>query len=271
MNYAAAADDINPVYFDDERPDGIIAPPMFAVAVTWPLIEGLPEHIDSDDFPVDLLATMVHYTEHLVFYRPIRPGERLTISGSIAAVLPHRSGTRVVLRFDAINSKKTPVFTEYIGALLRGVACSGEGRGEENLPAVFSRKGTSPPAWDAPVFIDPLRPFTYDGCTGITFPIHTSVSFAHMVGLPGIVLQGTATLAFAVREMINREAGGNPLRLCELHCRFTGMVRPGTEIRVRLDEKRRGQNGMGLFFSIFNEEGRRVVSDGYALIKESAP
>ncbi|MEW6110922.1 MAG: MaoC family dehydratase N-terminal domain-containing protein, partial [Thermodesulfobacteriota bacterium] len=37
MNYAAAIDDHNPVYFDDEREGGIIAPPMFAVAVTWPI------------------------------------------------------------------------------------------------------------------------------------------------------------------------------------------------------------------------------------------
>lgn len=270
MNYAAATDDLNPVYFDDESSDGIIAPPMFAVAVTWPVIERLPEFIDSDDFPVDLLATMVHYTEHLVFYRPIRPGDRLTVSGSVVAILPHRSGTRVILRFDVKDSVNAPVFQEYIGALLRGVSCDGEAVGKENLPAALSRKDTSDPVWETSVFVDPLRPYTYDGCTGITFPIHTSIAFARMVGLPGIVLQGTATLAFAIREMINREAGGNPLRLCELGCRFTSMVRPGTEIRIRLDEKRSGQNGTGLFFTVFNEESRSVIRDGYALMKESA-
>ncbi|UCG04133.1 MAG: MaoC family dehydratase N-terminal domain-containing protein [Candidatus Heimdallarchaeota archaeon] len=34
MNYAAAIDDNNEFYFDDERKDGIVAPPMFAVATT---------------------------------------------------------------------------------------------------------------------------------------------------------------------------------------------------------------------------------------------
>ena len=30
MNFAAAVDDNNPIYFDDEREGGIIAPPMIA-------------------------------------------------------------------------------------------------------------------------------------------------------------------------------------------------------------------------------------------------
>ena len=36
MNYAAAIGDTSPFYFNDERPGGIIAPPLFPVAVTWP-------------------------------------------------------------------------------------------------------------------------------------------------------------------------------------------------------------------------------------------
>jgi hypothetical protein len=51
-----------------------------------------------------------------------------------------------------------------------------------------------------------MRPYVYDGCTNIYFPIHTSVGFARMVGLPDIILQGTATLAYAARELADREA-----------------------------------------------------------------
>ena len=43
------------------------------------------------------------------------------------------------------------------------------------------------------------------------------------MGLPGIIHQGTATLAYAVRELVNREARGNPALLKALACRFTGM------------------------------------------------
>lgn len=42
MNYAAAVGDDNPRCFDDERPAGVVAPPMLAVALTWPLAAGMP-------------------------------------------------------------------------------------------------------------------------------------------------------------------------------------------------------------------------------------
>ena len=58
MNYAAAIKDDNPHYFDDERREGIIGHPMFAVAATWPIIENLPEFIESDDFPQEILLTL---------------------------------------------------------------------------------------------------------------------------------------------------------------------------------------------------------------------
>lgn len=39
MNYAASVDDPNPLYFDDTIPNGVIAHPMYAAAVTWQMME----------------------------------------------------------------------------------------------------------------------------------------------------------------------------------------------------------------------------------------
>jgi acyl dehydratase len=113
-----------------------------------------------------------------------------------------------------------------------------------------------------------LRPHLYDGCTDIVFPIHTSRAFARQVGLPGNILQGTATLAFAVREIINREAGGDPLILKSVFCRFTGMVFPGTVIRVQLVGKSVKDNGTNLHFIVLNQEGQKAISGGYAFLKK---
>lgn len=267
MNYAAAVGDENPRYFDDERDGGIVAPPMFSVAVTWPILERIWEYIDADRFPPELLLTQVHHTEHLVFHRPIRPGDNLTVQGRIAAILPHRAGTQVVIHFEAQDQKGQPVFTEHTGALLRGVACAGEGQGQEALPKVPPGPVENRPLWEAPLFIDPLRPFIYDGCTNIYFPIHTSKSFARQVGLPGIILQGTATLALAAREILNREADGDPRKLQTFSGRFSGMVQPGTEIRVVLLGKSSRPDGTDLHFSVYNAEGQPAISKGCAFIK----
>ncbi|HOP48608.1 MAG TPA: MaoC/PaaZ C-terminal domain-containing protein [Desulfobacteraceae bacterium] len=267
MNYAASIEDNNPAYFDDESPDGIIAPPMYSVAATWPVSERIGEFIDAADFPQEVIATQVHYTEHLIFHSTIRPGSRLTIQGTLAAILPHRAGTHVVIRFDASDADGAPVFTEYIGGLMRGVKCAGEGRGGEILPPVPDAPGGGDPLWESPISIDPLRPFVYDGCTGIFFPIHTSVNFAHRVGLPGIILQGTATLAYAVREITNREAGSDPRSVAEIACRYTSMVLPGSDISVRCTGRNRTEGGDGVFFEVLNSIGERAISRGYMKLR----
>jgi hypothetical protein len=79
MNYTAAVRDDNPWYFDDERDQGIVAPALFSVAVTWPILEWIWEFIDTDRFPPELLLTQVHSTEHLVFHRPLRKDSRPSV------------------------------------------------------------------------------------------------------------------------------------------------------------------------------------------------
>lgn len=95
-----------------------------------------------------------------------------------------------------------------------------------------------------------------------------------MVGLPGIILHGSATLAYAVRELVAREAGADPARVRRIACRFRGMVFPGTDIRLQLMERRWGavkEGGMGvegeeLFFRVLNHEGKEAVSGGFIFL-----
>lgn len=266
MNYAAGIGDNNPAYFDDTRPEGIVAPPMFAAALTWRVSGRIWEFIEAPDFPTEALMTQVHYSEHVEFHRPVVPGDRLTLAGSVAAIMPHRAGTHVVVRYDATDKKGGPVFTAHTGAMLRGVKCADDGDGGDSLPVVPAPGDIADerPVWNAPVHIDPLAAHVYDGCSDIFFPIHTSPRFAKSVGLPGIILQGTATLAIAAREIVNRDAGGDPRRLKKLRARFSGMTRPGGEINVELNCK--SGNGSELFYTVKNESGEKVLSGGYAEI-----
>jgi acyl dehydratase len=261
-NYAAAVGDDNPLYFDDRRPGGLIAPPMQAVALTWPLSSNMGDYLELEDFPRAVLMTQVHYTERLGFHRPVRPGDRLTINGLVAAILPHRAGTHCIMRYEAADRENRPVFTEHIGAVFRGVSCRGEGVALE-LPEDPQGDWRAGPVWSRKIRIDPMLPYVYDGCTDIVFAIHTSPAFAAGVGLPGIILQGTCTLALAARELVNREAGGDPARLKTLSCRFSGMVRPGAAISVEL----KCRNKEDLFFEVINQNGEKAVGKGYALIR----
>jgi hypothetical protein len=265
-NFAAAIADDSPLYFDDRGERGLVAPPTFPVAVTWPILSNLGRYIESNDFPKEVLLTQVHYTEHLIIHRLIRPGDELHLTGELAAILPHRAGTHAVIELTAADKEKKPVFTEYIGAMLRGVECQGEA-GRLRLPATPDSGPPAAPVWTCRQRIDPWLPYVYDGCTNIEFPIHTSPKLAEEVGLPGIILQGTATLALAVRELTNREAGGEPGRIEEIACNFTGMVKPGTAIEICCLGSRDHSLHRDLFFEVLTEN-KRAIRSGYIKIKK---
>ncbi len=260
MNFAAAVSDNNPLYFDDLSTEGIIAHPMQCVAITWPILERIQDFVRIEDFPVEILSTQVHYTERLVFHRPIQPGDQLEIRGHIAAILPHRAGTHMITCLNAFDLHNTPVFTEYIGGLMRGVECRDKGRKSDAIPESPLIKTDLSPAWESSIVVDPMLPFIYDGCTRIHFPIHTSRQFAQAVGLPDIILQGTATLTLAVREIVNREADADPRRINSIACRFTGMIMPGTTITLRVNSP--NDNG-DLFFQVLTDGGACAISHGY--------
>lgn len=290
-NFAASVGDMNPLYLDDRRPEGIIAPPVFAFALTWPILSRIYDYV-ALPYPPEIMSTIVHYTEHIDYVRPLRPGDEVSIIGEVAAVVPHRSGTHVVFKLPVTDLEGRPFHTEWIGAMLRGVRCADAGRGLENLPVVpdvpaaaapvtpvtpAAAPAGGTPLWEVPVHIGEEAPYVYDGCTDLVFAIHTSPAFAEMVGLPGIILHGTATLSHAVRELVNREAGADPTRLEVLSARFRAMVRPGTDIRIQLVAKNQGPGTLvdgetgptHLHFQVLNADGREAISRGYARLRQA--
>ena len=261
-NYAAAIGERAGCYFDDTLPEGMIAHPVFPVALTWPVTSHLDRFVQDDRFPLELMAMQVHHTEHIALHRPVRPGQALTVAGTVAAILPHRAGTRVVMRYAAVDDGGRPIFTEHIGALLRGVRCSDDGRSLPGLPDEPPPDPSGEPLWRQDIDIDPALPYVYDGCSDIVFPIHTSPAFARDVGLPGIILQGTATLALAIRVVLDRASGVHPSAVTEVACRFTGMVFPGSPITVRLRHRSAVDDRVTLTFDVIDAMNQPVLRKG---------
>jgi hypothetical protein len=265
-NYAAAINDNNPYYLDDTRPEGIVAPPMFCVATTWPMREHMLQSLEACGFPMQSFSTLLHYTEHLQIHRLIRPDDQLTIYGHLAAILPHKSGSLVISRYDAYDQAEEIVFTEHGGALLQGIRCIDEGSGIEQLPIVPASVVHDSPLWETTIPIARTAPFIYDGCTNICYPIHTSVKTALLYGLPDVIYQGTATLAHGVREIVNRELDGAPDRIKCISCRFTGIVIPGSIIHVQLLGRASSNNQLYLHFTVSNADGKKAVRNGIVII-----
>ena len=269
-NFAAGVGDPNPLYFDDEREEGLIAPPMLATSLTWPISQNITSSWNADLDP-SLFHHQVHFTEYLRWYRVMRPGDDLNITGELASIGPCRGGSLVVVRYCAYDTENNLFFEEFSGALLRGVRCPEGLKTSCELPSPPEKIVTASPEWVHPIAIDILASYIYDGCADIPFPIHTSPTFAKSVGLPGIIIHGTQTLTLALREIVNREAGGDPRRLRSSSCCFSGRVVPGTVINVRALEKREVGSEMFVFFDVLNGDGKRAISDACAVISDPLP
>ncbi len=82
--------------------------------------------------------------------------------------------------------------------------------------------------------IDHDQTFRYAEASGDRNPIHVDENIAKMAGLPGIIVHGLCTMAFASKVMIDRLCGGDPVRLKRLRVRFSGPVLPGQIITTKV-------------------------------------
>lgn len=262
MNFAAAVYDANPMYLDDERDGGIVAPPLIILAQTWVLSGNFDQYWEAEELPFELLRRQVHYTESIRWRRPLRPGDRVRIQGDLVNLTPHRAGTYMVVRYTAQTSKGEEVYTEYTGSLIRGARLSDDGTTIGELPERPRIPSGAEPQWTKTLHVDPLAAHIFDGCANVHNPIHTSSATAKLVGLKEPILHGAATLAYAVREVLNAEGEADPTRVAGVDCEFSRMVPLDTDITVRLMEKEDRDGETHCLFDVLNHDEKVAVSNG---------
>ena len=263
-NYAAATHDMNPRYIDDEREEGIMAPPMFAVTLGWPIARRIKDYIDVP-YPQEVLDRDVHYTEYIEFHEPIRPGADgldLVIQPVIDAMIAQRSGTNVVYKYEVRNQKDGTLYhTEYNGTMLRNVSCVDGGKGQ--IPPVPKPEHPNQILWEKKIHVDPEQTYIYDAATDIVFAIHTSPKYAHSVDLPNILVTGTYTIAVGVREMINEELGGHAEQVKAINAKLTAMIYPDTDITVQMIDRVESEDCIELHYQILNQDGKIALKNGF--------
>lgn len=289
-NFAAGLGETDDRCYDDERYGKVMAPPTFAVALTWPLVSRMSRHLSVAGIArmawaglqarnVSLLKggdlaafmrCMVHYEEGLQFFAPVFSGEQIVLRGTIVAVTPHDAGTLVQMAFDAETERGEKKFTEFTSALFRGVECADRGRVLRRPPEELDRHDDGgEPDEVLTLALPKLASFHYDAGSNMVAPIHTSAKFARKAGLPGVIMQGTATLGHVVRRLLEAEAGGDGRSLRVLSASFRDTVPLGETLRIEL---RRGARDGGsereLFFEVYGSSGQRcAIKRGYALLR----
>ena len=180
-----------------------------------------------------------------------------------------RPGAYVVTRLDTTDAEGEPVCTTYQASVYRGVPVAGGDRVHVEPPpppAAAGANGGSAPLAEIPVPVPANLAHVYSECARIWNPIHTDVEVARRMGLPDIILHGSATLALAVSRVVDHAAGGDPRSVRRLGGMFRGMVRMPSEIRLRLFADETTDEGRVLAWDVLNAEGSPAITKGFVVL-----
>lgn len=273
MAYAAALGEGAPEYLDTTRPGGVLAHPLFPVCYEWPLALD----VRAKALPDEVAVRGVHATHRLTLHRPLRAGERLRTTATVAALERRSPGAYMVLRLETVDAAGGPVSTTDYGSLYLGVDCdpsplSSQGRGQgegwskgEGSPRAEEPTGET---WSAEVPISRTLAHVYTECARIWNPIHTDRAVARAAGLPDIILHGTATLALAISQALRHDPRGPAAPVRALGCRFGAMVSLPSRIVVRGHRPERSADGRVIRFEALGEGGRPAVRDGVIVLAD---
>ena len=263
QNFAAALNERNPRYYDDSLPEGILNHPCFPIVTTWPLFELFMPLLQEAGLSTQVMSSLVHFSEHLELHQPIQPKKRLVFSSQILGITKNPAGSELHLHVQAKTLKKNLVFDEYASVLFRKATFNFPESTLDDKPKSPLWKDTLDITGKKSMEFSPLLSFIYDGCTDIVFPIHTSKKFAQQVGLPNIIIQGSATFSKCICFLMNQYGVTDPRQVKNLGANFGAYVIPGENLTLEWKEIRENSSITQCTFRLVNGKGREAIRNGW--------
>ena len=225
------------------------AHPLFPVCYEWDATRALRESTGLQA----LNAQLVHAQHDLVIHRPPREDDALTTVARVVAAGQRKPGAFVTIRLTAHGAGGEPVSTSDYGMLYRSVVLEGGSGAIEPVEDPPRHSGGLKRVGE--VRVAATAAHVYTECARIWNPIHTDPDYARDAGLPGIILHGTATLAFSVSRVISFFRKNHVSRV---RCRFAGMVLIPSTLSVHAFA-----DGTSIAFETRNERNDPVIERGW--------
>jgi acyl dehydratase len=252
--YARATNDENERYLSGD----VVAPPIFPVVAAF---DAFTAAAIDPDLGADLLR-LVHGAEEHVLYRPLRPGDVLTMKPVLESVEHKETGETFTAKA-TLSDQSGEAVAEIRGTMF----IRGSGSGKKSTSA--TEEPEREVLYEESTKVDDDQTQRYADASGDHNPIHLDENVAKMAGLPGIILHGMCTMAIATKAAVNGLANGDPTKVKRVAVRLSKPVFPGQELTTRLwkESDRDGSTVYG--FETYNPEGQAVIKQGVVEIANS--
>lgn len=210
--FARATSDPNPIYYGPTA----ICPPMFHVRYLVEAFFSLAGRLHVD------LSRFFHAGHAADFHRILKVGDRVAVRVRLESVEPKETGKLYHFGFE-----------ERLGAELAVSGRSSFFLKERGEVGSASERALRPdPDYISMQMVDLDHADRYAAASGDFNPLHVNPSAARAAGLPGVILHGLCTLAFAQRDLVDETMARDPRRLAHLSVRFAAPVFPGQTLKL---------------------------------------
>jgi acyl dehydratase len=238
-----------------EATDDVPGGPVFAIVPVWETIAPASRSVASDE----ARKRVVHYEQDMILHRPIEAGTTLVSRATPVALLPRPNGTSLVIRTETRTDAGELVNEQYVTEFFRGIEAA-ETVGERAPDHRLEVDGE--PAAEIAYAVADDQTVRYAEASGDRFAIHLDDEFARSVGLPGRIVHGLCTMAFAGRAVLEAAGVDDPRVVRRLAVRFSAPLFPGETVTTRVW---RVDGGYG--FESSNGDGTPVLKDGRAELR----
>jgi acyl dehydratase len=233
-----------------EATDDVTGGPVFAIVPVWNAIAPASEAVASGD----VRRLVVHYEQDMLLHRPLEAGMRVVSHATPVAVLPRPNGTSLVIKTETRDEDGELVSEQYVTEFFRGVQAD-EGVGERAPDHRLAADGD--PVAEVTYVVAQDQTVRYAEASGDDFEIHLDDKFARGVGLPGRIVHGVCTMAFAGRAVLEGAGIEDPRTVKRIAVRFSAPLFPGESVTTRV-----WHVGGAFGFESVNAQGTAVLKDG---------
>ncbi|MDQ3646347.1 MAG: MaoC family dehydratase N-terminal domain-containing protein, partial [Actinomycetota bacterium] len=237
-------------------------PPVFPVV---PAFNSFMEAGMDPELGADLLR-LVHGAQEHVLYRPIRPGEVLSVRTVLESVDQKETGETFT-----VKATETDPAGEVVAEVRGTMFIRGSGSRSATATNAQQDEAERTVVYEETTKVDDDQTHRYAEASGDHNPIHVDENTARMAGLPGTILHGMCTMAIATKAAVDGLAGGDPTRIKRVAVRLSKPVLPGQELTTKLwEETSSNVAGVTTYgFETYNPDGAAVIKAGIVEIADA--